>query len=185
MYDQLIHVVNEISYLGITLESTRGWNRHKMKQMVKVNLSFVDKCLTRTPDMRIQLLENVYEMVREARLMYGAETWGLDEGRKEIDIIHGRVCKKILGIPRFAATVVAVLELGRDSRRGKVLCLAVQRTLQMGKEELERVCYEWQVNNLEFDSWATKLSKQLSKIGLGYIWQDLRVNRVRGICKKN
>jgi hypothetical protein len=35
-----------------------------------------------------------------------------------------------------------------------------------------------------FDSWAKKLSKQLSKLGLGYIWQDLRVNTVSGICKK-
>jgi hypothetical protein len=33
MDDQLIDVVNEISYLGITLESTGGWNRHKIKQM--------------------------------------------------------------------------------------------------------------------------------------------------------
>jgi hypothetical protein len=54
----------------------------------------------------------------------------------------------------------------------------------MDKEELVRVCYEWQVNNFEFDSWARKLSKQLSKIGLGCIWQDLRVNTVSGICKK-
>jgi hypothetical protein len=46
----------------------------------------------------------------------------------------------------------------------------------MDKEELVRVCYEWQVNNLEFGSWAKKLSEQLSKIGLGYIWHDLRVN---------
>jgi hypothetical protein len=34
---------------------------------------------------------------------------------------------------------------------------------------LVRVCYEWQVNNLEFDSSAGKLSEQLSKIGLGYV----------------
>jgi hypothetical protein len=55
----------------------------------------------------------------------------------------------MLGTPRFATNGVAELELG--SRRGKALCLAVkywQRTLQMGKEELARVCYEWQVNNL-------------------------------------
>jgi hypothetical protein len=35
MHDQLIEVVNELSYLGITLESTGGWNRHRKKQMVK------------------------------------------------------------------------------------------------------------------------------------------------------
>jgi hypothetical protein len=36
--------------------------------------------------MRVQLLE----MVCELRLMYGVEIWGLDEGWKEIAIIHGR-----------------------------------------------------------------------------------------------
>jgi hypothetical protein len=94
-----------------------------MKQMVKGDQSLVaiDKCLTRTPDVRIQLLEDVYEMVCELRMMYGAEVWGLDEGWKEIDIIHGRLCKKILGISRFAANGVAEVELGKDSRRGKVL----------------------------------------------------------------
>jgi hypothetical protein len=94
-------------------------------------------------------------------MMYGAEIWGLDEGWKETDIIHGRLCKKILGIPRFAANRVAEVELGRGSRRGKVLRLAVKywlRTLQMDKEELVRVCYERQVNSLEFDSWARKLN---------------------------
>jgi hypothetical protein len=165
MYDQLIETVNEISYLGITRESTGGWNRHRMKQMVKGNQSLVaiDKCLTRTPEMRIQLLENVYELVCESRMIYGAEIRGLDEEWKETDIIHGRLCKKILGIPRFAANGVAEIQLARDSRRGKVLCLAVKywlRTLQMDKEELVRVCYEWQVNNFDFDSWASKLNEQ-------------------------
>jgi hypothetical protein len=65
MYCHLIDVVNEISYLGVTLESTGGCNKHKMKQMVKGNQSLVaiNKCLTRTPDMRVQILENIYEMV--------------------------------------------------------------------------------------------------------------------------
>jgi hypothetical protein len=49
----------------------------------------------------------MYEMVCELRLMYGTEIWGLDEGWKEIDIIHVRICKKILGVPRFAAKGVA------------------------------------------------------------------------------
>jgi hypothetical protein len=40
---------------------------------------------------------------------YGAEIWGLDEGWKEIDIIHMRDCKKILGIPRLAVNRVAEL----------------------------------------------------------------------------
>jgi hypothetical protein len=54
----------------------------------------------------------------------------------------------------------------------------------MDKEELVRVCYEWQVNNFEFDNWASKLSEQLGKRGLGYVWHDVSVNTVSGICKK-
>jgi hypothetical protein len=44
-------------------------------------------------------------------MMYGAKIWRLDEGWKDIDIIHGRLSKKILGIPRFAANGVAELDL--------------------------------------------------------------------------
>jgi hypothetical protein len=42
-------------------KSTGGWNKHKTRQMVKENQSLVvtDKCLTRTPDVRVKLLENV------------------------------------------------------------------------------------------------------------------------------
>jgi hypothetical protein len=60
--------------------------------------------------------------------------------------------QKILGIPRFAANWVAELEFGRDSSRGKVLSMFVkywQRILQMDKAELVRVCYDWQINNVQ------------------------------------
>jgi hypothetical protein len=64
--------------------------------MVKGNQSLVaiDKCSTRTPDMRVQLLENAHEMVCESKLMYGAEIWGLDEGWKEIDKFTGDSVRK-------------------------------------------------------------------------------------------
>jgi hypothetical protein len=65
-----------------------------------------------------------------------------------------------------------------------LLLLLLFSKLQMDKEELVRVCFEWQVNHFEFDSWASKLNEQLSKIGLGYIWHDVSVNTVSGICKK-
>jgi hypothetical protein len=67
------------------------------------------------------------------------------------------MCKKILGIPSFAANGVAELELGRDSRRGKVMSTLVkywQRILQMDKDDLVRVCHDWQINNAQYDGWA-------------------------------
>jgi hypothetical protein len=58
--------------------------------------------------------------------------------------------QKVLGVPIFAASGVAELELGRDSTRGKVMSTLVkfwQRILQMDKDDLVRVCYDWQINN--------------------------------------
>jgi hypothetical protein len=38
----------------------------------------MDKCLARTSDIRMKILENVYEMLSESRTMYGIKIWGLD-----------------------------------------------------------------------------------------------------------
>jgi hypothetical protein len=62
-----IEVVKEINYLGVTLESSGAWSNQKVKGIQ--SLVATDKCLTRTPDMGVKLLENVYEMVCESRMM--------------------------------------------------------------------------------------------------------------------
>jgi hypothetical protein len=117
--------------------------------------------------------------------MYGIDMWGLDGGWEESDKIYSRVCKIILGIPRFAEKNMAELELGRNSRRGKVLSTIAKYWflfLRMGSLEIERACYEWQINNLNVDGWGKKLKDELETVGFAYICQsqsEINVN----ICK--
>jgi hypothetical protein len=96
--DRKIEMADEINYLGVTFESSGGWNKQKPKIMAKGNQTLVatDKCLARTLDIRVKILENVYEMLSESRTMYGIEMWGLEGGWKEIDNIQSRFCKIIL-----------------------------------------------------------------------------------------
>jgi hypothetical protein len=97
-------------------------------------------------------------------------------------------CKKCLRIRTCAANGNADLELGRGTRRVKVLCTAAkywQRILRLDKEDLVKMCYEWQINSLESGSWAEKLRERLSKIRVGYIWQDLSEITVSGSTKKS
>jgi hypothetical protein len=82
---------------------------------------------------------------------------------------------------------VAELELDRDSRRGKVMSTLVkywQRILQMDKDDLVRVCYDWQINNAQYDGWEKKLEKELNKIGLGHIWRNPTENQRDAVCKE-
>jgi hypothetical protein len=126
-------VAEEINYLEVTFESSSGWKRQKLKIIAKGNQTLVsiDKCLARTPDIRVKILENVCEMLSESRTMYCIEMLGLDGEWKYIDKIHSRLCKLILGAPRFAANSVAELELGRDNRRGKVLSTVAKYWLRL------------------------------------------------------
>ena len=69
--------------------------------------------------------------------MYGVEIWGMGDG---IDGVQGRFCKKVLRIPRCAASGIAEWE----SMRYKMLDLVVQYwclIAEMGKDELIRGCY--------------------------------------------
>jgi hypothetical protein len=49
MYDQIAEVIDKISYLRVTTESTGGWNKHKTNQTVKGNqtLAAIDKCFNK------------------------------------------------------------------------------------------------------------------------------------------
>jgi hypothetical protein len=38
-----------------------------------------------TPSIKVQILENRYEMVGESKIMYGIEVWRLSEAWKELD----------------------------------------------------------------------------------------------------
>jgi hypothetical protein len=61
VYDQTTEVVDGISCLGVTLESTEGWTKHKTKLMArgKQTLLTIDKCLTVILDIKVKTLENV------------------------------------------------------------------------------------------------------------------------------
>jgi hypothetical protein len=58
-------VVDEITYLGITLENTGNWEKHKKKITTRGNqtLIAIDRYLARIPDMNFKILENIYEMI--------------------------------------------------------------------------------------------------------------------------
>jgi hypothetical protein len=138
MGGQNIEIIDKFNYLGITLENTGGWRNQKASIKAKGNqaLTAIDKCLATTPNMKVRTLENIYKMLCESRIMYGVELWGFDEAWKEVDRLHGRFCKKILGLPRCAANGMAETELGRDSRRGKAMWLAVKYWQQIMRMDI-------------------------------------------------
>ena len=55
-------------------------------------------------------------MVCKSQIMYGIEVWGLSEAWREVDKVHSRFCKELIGIPNCATT--------RSKEKGRCpLCL--------------------------------------------------------------
>jgi hypothetical protein len=67
MQNQQIELVKEVNYSGVTLDSSGGCSKQKAKQKIEGIQSLVanDKCLTRTSDMGVKPLGNVYEIVSQ------------------------------------------------------------------------------------------------------------------------
>jgi hypothetical protein len=59
-----------------------------------------------------------------------------------------------------------------------------QRILETDKNDIERVCYDWQINNAQYDGWVKKLENELNKIGLGHIWQNPTGHQRGTVCKE-
>jgi hypothetical protein len=53
----------------------------------------------------------------------------------------------------------------------------------MSRDEIETVCYEWQVEN-KFESWA-KVWGQLNKTGLRFIWLKLHETNTTAVIHKD
>jgi hypothetical protein len=74
-------VVDEINYLRVTLKNTGGCSEQKARLTADGSQSVVDtgKCLAKTVDIKAEILENVYEMITESKVMCGVEVWGSEK----------------------------------------------------------------------------------------------------------
>ena len=58
-------------------------------------------------------------MVCESKIVCGIEIGRLNGTWKEVDKIHSKFYKRLIGIQNYAANGFAEVELDRESRRGK------------------------------------------------------------------
>ena len=78
----------------------------------------------------------------------------------------------MLRIPRNAVRWEAENEIGRESMRGNILCVAIKYWISLklsARAEPVRLCYDWQVGQPKVECWARRLKEELDNVGLAYI----------------
>jgi hypothetical protein len=129
------------------MESRGGWNKLKTQNKTKryQALTAIDKCISVTPSIKVQILENMYEMVCESKIMYEIEVWRLDEAWEEIDKIHSRFGKKLLDILSYAVHGFADISMSEQERKGhRMDCKILVSYYVSGYEGAVQQCYKWQ-----------------------------------------
>jgi hypothetical protein len=89
---QKLEVVNKILYLGVKKEIKGGWRSQKARIKATGNQTVggIHKYLTKTPNFKVDMLENMHEMIRDSRL-YGEEIWGVYGGWDIVDGVQSRI----------------------------------------------------------------------------------------------
>jgi hypothetical protein len=73
----LVEATDEISDIGVTLDSRLGWDKQKFRVIAKHNeiLTAVHACVARTSDIKVKFLESVCQKLSEPRMIYNDEIW--------------------------------------------------------------------------------------------------------------
>lgn len=76
-----------------------GWS-NKQKTLAPSKgyhvLIVTNKCISVAPNIRVKMLENIYEVVCESKITCGIEVWILSEEWKESDKLHSRFFKNLM-----------------------------------------------------------------------------------------
>ena len=84
----------------------------------------------------------------------------MSEAPKEIDKILNRFCKKLMGIPKCAASEFAEMKLGGESRRVKCIGQIVKywyRIVRLDIEDPVKQCYKRLKRDRSVRSWTLEL----------------------------
>ena len=111
--NESLDVVNDFNYLGVTLNYTGNFNLNVQTLHGKA-LKAMNALLSRLkqyntmPKVALQLFDSFVSPI----LSYGCEVWGFSKS-KQLENIHLKFCKNVLGVRQSTSNVAVYGELGR------------------------------------------------------------------------
>ena len=171
-----VKIVTYYLYLGLIFSSRNTWSKalSTLAAQAEKALSSIRKMIWKLGHPNISVAFKIFDCRIAPILFYGAEICG-SERRNQIEKIHLRFCKFVLGVAQNAHSAAVLGECGR-------LPLSIQyqkryikywlKLIKMPDNSLLNTIYKMQVN---FDKtyrkgWVTDLKQILFSNGFGHVW---------------
>ena len=106
-------------------------------------------------------------------LLYGSEVWGIYEN-KEIDKLHIKFCKRILGVKQQTPNLAVLGELGRFplSVISKQRSIIYWSKIMKKTNSIELKVFNEQCLLANQNCWAGKIQTFLNSLGFGNVWMN-------------
>jgi hypothetical protein len=178
IYNNKIEIVDTFCYLGVVFKHT-GNLKDAAKTLHEQALKAYNNLLSVFNRVKIDLKTklSMFDTLVVPILLYGSEIWGV-YNYKEIDKLHLRFCKYILGVRPQTSNVAVFGELGRKplSVIAKERALKYWLKIMHNNDSLINKTFLKQKSVLRQGSWASNIKSTFDRLGLGFIWQNFDAN---------
>ena len=189
-----LDVVDQYPYLGVIF----NYNGKFLKQIDKCSNKghfSMYKLLKSTRQLALptDLSSKLFDSVVSPVMTYGSEVWG-NVDVTELESVHLKLCKYILGTNKFTTNVMIYGELGRHPINieitGKILNFWASMTQNVCYKMsviMYNVLYNLYVKNIYKSPWIEFVKRKLDELGLSYMWVNQNVgdyNQFKSLIKQ-
>jgi hypothetical protein len=176
-----LDIVSDFKYLGVTFYKNNKWQRTQ-KNIANNSLFALHNLFTAFNQIDLQTSQKckLFDALVGAKLNYGAAIWGNHEAT-DIEAIHTKFCRKILGVRKSTNLDALYGELGRYPMyitRQTLMIKYWLKIMTMDENSLVYRIYKTleqdAINNDTYngENWATQIKINLDNIGMSYIWHN-------------
>ena len=169
-----IEIVDNFTYLGIKFTYT-GNLSYSVKALSEQALRAYHSLLSVFDRVHLDIKTklSIFDAMVVPILLYGSEVWGVYD-YKEVDKLHIKFCKYILGVRKQTSNYAVYGELGRFP----LSVIAKERSLKFWLKIMGNVnspvnsMYIDILNNVNGNCWAKRISNMIDNLGFTHIMND-------------
>ena len=172
-----IVVESSYSYLGVIFGSTLNWSRcvENLSGKALKAVAGIKRLYFRLKNLPAETVFKVFDTKVKPILLYGSEVWGCKKF-DDIEKVHIKICKMILGVGRDVKNNIALGDCGRYPIYIDTYVRVVKywsRLLAMPENRYPKQCYEMLLKHdvAGRKNWVTHLRTLLCTHGFGYVWE--------------
>ena len=173
-----IELVNEFTYLGLKFTYTGNFSsavKALHDQALKAYHNLLS--LFENINLSIKIKLSLFDAMVSPILLYGSEVWGA-YNCKEIDKLHVKFCKYILGVKKQTPNCAVYGELGRLplSVIAQERCVKFWIKIKNNTDSPMHSMYSELYSNLNVANWAGRLNSILDHLGFTFLREQFDFN---------